>query len=57
MTGPTGSGKTTTLYSVLKHINKPGMNILTAEDPVEYEMEGIGQVQVKESLVIHLKKP
>ena len=50
VTGPTGSGKTTTLYSVLKHINKPDMNILTAEDPVEYEMEGIGQVQVKESI-------
>ena len=50
VTGPTGSGKTTTLYSVLKHINKPGMNILTAEDPVEYEMEGIGQVQIKESI-------
>jgi len=50
VTGPTGSGKTTTLYSVLKHINKPGMNILTAEDPVEYEMEGVGQVQIKESI-------
>ena len=50
VTGPTGSGKTTTLYSVLKHINKPGMNILTAEDPVEYEMEGIGQVQIKEGI-------
>ena len=50
VTGPTGSGKTTTLYSVLKHINKPGMNILTAEDPVEYEMDGIGQVQIKESI-------
>ena len=50
VTGPTGSGKTTTLYSVLKHINKPGMNILTAEDPVEYEMEGVGQVQVKEGI-------
>ena len=50
VTGPTGSGKTTTLYSVLKHINKPGMNILTAEDPVEYEMEGVGQVQVKEAI-------
>ena len=50
VTGPTGSGKTTTLYSVLKHINKPDMNILTAEDPVEYEMEGVGQVQVKESI-------
>ena len=50
VTGPTGSGKTTTLYSVLKHINKPGMNILTAEDPVEYEMDGVGQVQVKEAI-------
>ena len=50
VTGPTGSGKTTSLYSILKHINKPGMNILTAEDPVEYEMEGIGQVQVKEAI-------
>ena len=50
VTGPTGSGKTTTLYSILKHINKPGMNILTAEDPVEYEMEGIGQVQIREDI-------
>ena len=50
VTGPTGSGKTTTLYSVLKAINKPGMNILTAEDPVEYDLEGVGQVQVKESI-------
>ena len=50
VTGPTGSGKTTTLYSVLKHINQPGMNILTAEDPVEYELDGIGQVQVKEQI-------
>ena len=50
VTGPTGSGKTTTLYSILKHINKPDMNILTAEDPVEYEMEGIGQVHVREDI-------
>ena len=50
VTGPTGSGKTTTLYSILKHINKPEMNILTAEDPVEYELDGVGQVQVKESI-------
>ena len=50
VTGPTGSGKTTTLYSVLKHINQPGMNILTAEDPVEYELEGVGQVQIKETI-------
>jgi len=50
VTGPTGSGKTTTLYSILKHINKPSMNILTAEDPVEYELEGVGQVHVKEDI-------
>ena len=50
VTGPTGSGKTTTLYSILKHINKPSMNILTAEDPVEYELEGIGQVLVREDI-------
>ena len=49
VTGPTGSGKTTTLYSVLKHINKPDMNILTAEDPVEYELDGVGQVQIKDA--------
>jgi type IV pilus assembly protein PilB len=50
VTGPTGSGKTTTLYSILQTINKPSMNILTAEDPVEYELEGIGQVQVREDI-------
>ena len=50
VTGPTGSGKTTTLYTILQTINKPSMNILTAEDPVEYELEGIGQVQVREDI-------
>lgn len=50
VTGPTGSGKTTTLYSFLNHINKEGLNILTAEDPVEYELHGISQVQVKEDI-------
>jgi type IV pilus assembly protein PilB len=50
VTGPTGCGKTTTLYSILKYINKPSMNILTAEDPVEYELEGVGQVQVREDI-------
>lgn len=45
-TGPTGSGKTTTLYSALMTINKPDINILTIEDPVEYQLEGIGQMQV-----------
>ena len=46
VTGPTGSGKTTTLYSALNIINKVGVNILTVEDPVEYEMNGVSQVQV-----------
>lgn len=46
VTGPTGSGKTTTLYAVLKHLNKPIVNIMTIEDPVEYRLQGINQVQV-----------
>lgn len=47
VTGPTGSGKTTTLYACLNKINTPEKNILTAEDPVEYELRGIGQMQVQ----------
>ena len=47
VTGPTGSGKTTTLYGCLNKINTPEKNILTAEDPVEYELRGIGQMQVQ----------
>lgn len=47
VTGPTGSGKTTTLYSALSDLNKEGSNIMTAEDPVEYNLEGINQLQVK----------
>ena len=46
VTGPTGSGKTTTLYSCLNYINKPDRKIITVEDPVEYQLEGINQVQV-----------
>lgn len=46
VTGPTGSGKSTTLYSVLNQMNVPGINILTVEDPVEYQLDGITQVQV-----------
>ena len=46
VTGPTGSGKTTTLYSALSHINSPDKNILTIEDPIEYQIDGIGQMQV-----------
>jgi type IV pilus assembly protein PilB len=47
VTGPTGSGKTTTLYSALSHLNQPMYNIVTVEDPVEYQLNGINQVQVK----------
>ena len=47
VTGPTGSGKTTTLYTALDKINNPDIKILTVEDPVEYQMEGINQIQVK----------
>ena len=47
MTGPTGSGKTTTLYAILSDIKSPSKNIITIEDPVEYKLEGINQVQIK----------
>lgn len=47
--GPTGSGKTTTLYSLLKQLNKPEVNITTIEDPVEYKLAGINQIQVREA--------
>jgi type IV pilus assembly protein PilB len=50
VTGPTGSGKTTTLYSVLKFLDSPEKNITTVEDPVEYEAEGINQVNVRDSI-------
>jgi general secretion pathway protein E len=46
VTGPTGSGKTTTLYSILSSINTPDINIITIEDPVEYQLQGISQIQV-----------
>ncbi len=46
LTGPTGSGKTTTLYAALSKINNPGINIITLEDPVEYNLEGINQIQI-----------
>ncbi len=46
VTGPTGSGKTTTLYSILSRLNKPSLNIVTIEDPVEYHIGGINQVQI-----------
>ena len=50
VTGPTGSGKTTTLYSALSQVNKPEVNIMTAEDPVEYNIHGINQVLVRNEI-------
>jgi len=50
VTGPTGSGKTTTLYACLGHINRPDRKIITVEDPVEYQMSGINQVQVRDDI-------
>ena len=50
VTGPTGSGKTTTLYSALNYINEVGMKIITTEDPVEYDLDGIIQVPIKEDI-------
>jgi general secretion pathway protein E len=50
VTGPTGSGKTTTLYSALSEINTPDLNILTVEDPVEFQLPGISQVQVQSKI-------
>jgi general secretion pathway protein E/type IV pilus assembly protein PilB len=50
VTGPTGSGKTTTLYSCLNYINRPDRKIITVEDPVEYQLAGINQVQVNEAI-------
>lgn len=50
VTGPTGSGKTSTLYACLAKINKPDLNILTIEDPVEYQLKGVGQVQVNSKI-------
>ena len=50
ITGPTGSGKTTTLYSAISTINAPEHNIMTAEDPVEYNLKGVNQVQVNEGI-------
>ncbi|WP_046745019.1 GspE/PulE family protein [Kordia zhangzhouensis] len=50
ISGPTGSGKTTTLYATLKHLNHSKTNIVTVEDPIEYTLKGINQVQLKESI-------
>jgi type IV pilus assembly protein PilB len=50
VTGPTGSGKTTTLYSALAEINEPGINISTAEDPIEYDLPGVTQIQANSAI-------
>src|SRR5213596_2200131 len=50
VTGPTGSGKTTTLYACLNYINKPDRKIITVEEPIEYQMSGINQVQVNSEI-------
>lgn len=54
--GPTGSGKTTTLYSALSEINSPDKNILTIEDPIEYELRGIGQTQVNHKIDLNFAR-
>ena len=56
ISGPTGSGKTTTLYATLKLLNKETRNVLTIEDPVEYTLEGINQVQLKEDIGLDFAK-
>src|SRR5207302_10233500 len=50
VTGPTGSGKPTTLYAALNELNKPDCKIITVEDPVEYRLDGLNQVQVNEKI-------
>lgn len=56
VTGPTGSGKTTTLYSALQELNRPDKKLITAEDPVEYNFPGINQCQVKEDIELTFAK-
>lgn len=56
VTGPTGSGKTTTLYAALTQLNDPTRNILTVEDPIEYDLEGIGQTQVNTKIDMSFAK-
>lgn len=56
ISGPTGSGKTTTLYATLKHLNDIKRNIVTVEDPIEYVLEGINQVQLKEDIGLNFTK-
>jgi len=56
VTGPTGSGKTTTLYSALQYLNTPHMNIVTVEDPVEFQIQGINQLQIHEEIGLSFSK-
>lgn len=56
VTGPTGSGKTTTLYAALTSINSPGINIITIEDPIEYQIEGVSQIQVNPKIDLTFAK-
>ncbi len=56
VTGPTGSGKTTTLFSVLKYLNRPGVNVMTVEDPVEYRLPRVNQVQVNSAIGFDFSK-
>ena len=56
VTGPTGSGKTNTLYSALAQLNQPGVNIMTAEDPVEFNLLGVNQVQVREGIGLNFAR-
>jgi type IV pilus assembly protein PilB len=56
VTGPTGSGKTTTLYSVLKLLNRPEVNVTTIEDPVEYKIQGVNHIQVNEATELTFAK-
>jgi general secretion pathway protein E len=55
-TGPTGSGKSTTLYSILQKVHSPKRNVITVEDPVEYQMQGIGQIQVNPKIGLTFAK-
>jgi general secretion pathway protein E len=56
VTGPTGSGKTTTLYATLSKLNSPDVNIITIEDPVEYQLKGVGQIQVNPKIELTFAK-
>lgn len=56
VTGPTGSGKTTTLYAILSAINSPEVNIITVEDPIEYQLNGVGQIQVNSKIGLSFAK-